>query len=191
MNDNKINKILSSLPVILVTLYFIPLLGVCLILFRYYIYRNKKYYNLPIILIILGMVILVPKIIDSILNVLKLNKINVFYLNSILNSDLYLKFLKYSKTLISVGVIFLILVFIIKAFYNKVSDMINHELRDYMNKDLQKDYEIRKANDFKMQEKREKAKNTHIVHCSYCGAENVLTEKIGVCKYCRRQIEFK
>ena len=43
----------------------------------------------------------------------------------------------------------------------------------------------------KMQEKREALKNTHVVHCPYCGADNMLTSNIGTCKYCRRRIEAK
>ena len=43
----------------------------------------------------------------------------------------------------------------------------------------------------KMQEKRERAKNTHVVYCPYCGADNMLTEKTGICKFCRRKIEYK
>lgn len=37
--------------------------------------------------------------------------------------------------------------------------------------------------------KQERAKNTHVVYFSYCGADNKLTEKTETCKYCRRQIE--
>ncbi len=42
MKNNLLFKILSSLPVILIALYFIPFLGVCLILLRYFMYDNKK-----------------------------------------------------------------------------------------------------------------------------------------------------
>ncbi len=48
-----------------------------------------------------------------------------------------------------------------------------------------------KENDLKMQEKREKAKNTHVVHCPYCGSDNMLTEQTETCKFCRRKIEYK
>ena len=38
-------------------------------------------------------------------------------------------------------------------------------------------------------EKQEKTKNTKVVYCPYCGADNMLTEKVGTCKYCRRKIQ--
>ena len=40
MKEREIFKILTSIPVILIVLYFIPFLGVCLIIFRYFIYKK-------------------------------------------------------------------------------------------------------------------------------------------------------
>lgn len=42
-----------------------------------------------------------------------------------------------------------------------------------------------------MKEKREKAKNTGYVKCPYCGSDNLVSEKFGICAYCRRKIENK
>ena len=42
MKKNLLLKFLSSLPLILIMLYFIPFLGICLILFRYFVNDNKK-----------------------------------------------------------------------------------------------------------------------------------------------------
>ena len=187
MNENKFFKLLCSLPIILIILYFIPFLGICLILFRFYIYRNNKQYKTPILLLLCGLLLLIPKLLDSIMKFLKLNSDEIPYLNNIMNSDIYIKLLSYSKLLITIGIIFLILSFILKNVFNKV----NTGIRNYMAEDLKKDYEIRKENDLKMQEKREKAKNTHVVYCPYCGADNMLTEQTGICKFCRRKIEYK
>lgn len=187
MNENKFFKLLCSLPIILIILYFIPFLGICLILFRFYIYRNNKQYKTPILLLLCGLLLLIPKLLDSIMKFLKLNSDEIPYLNNIMNSDIYIKLLSYSKLLITIGIIFLILSFILKNVFNKV----NTGIRNYMAEDLKKDYKIRKENDLKMQEKREKAKNTHVVYCPYCGADNMLTEQTGICKFCRRKIEYK
>ena len=184
---NSFLKLLCSLPIILIVLYFIPFLGICLILFRYYIYRGNKYYKTPILLLVCGILLLIPKLIDLVLKMFKLDNIKIPYLNSILTFDIYTKLLSYSKLLVTVGIIFLILSFIFKNVFNKLSS----KLRNYMEQDLKKDYEIRKENDMKMQEKREKAKNTHVVHCPFCGSDNMLTEQTGTCKFCRRKIEYK
>lgn len=187
MNENKFFKLLCSLPIILIILYFIPFLGICLILFRFYIYRNNKQYKTPILLLLCGLLLLIPKLLDSIMKALKLSSDEIPYLNNIMDSEIYIKLLSYSKLLITISIILFILSFILKNVFNKV----NTGIRNYMAEDLKKDYEIRKENDLKMQEKREKAKNTHVVYCPYCGADNMLTEQTGICKFCRRKIEYK
>lgn len=191
MNENKFFKALCSLPIILIAFYFIPFIGVCLVLFRYFIYRNDKYYKTPMIILIFGLLVLIPKGIDSILKIFKMEGVEIPYLDTIITSDFYSKMLGYSKLLITVGILFLILSFLFKSLFHKLSSKLNTGIRNYMEQDLQKDYEIRKANDLKMQEKREKAKNTHVVCCPYCGSDNMLTEQTGTCKFCRRKIEYK
>lgn len=191
MSENKFFKLLCSLPVVLIVLYFIPFLGICLILFRYYVYRGNKYIKTPALLLVCGILLLIPKLTDSIIKMLKLDNVEFPYLNSIITSDIYTKLLSYSKLLVTVGIIFLILSFIFRNVFNKLSNKVNSGIRNYMEQDLKKDYEIRKENDMKMQEKREKAKNTHVVHCPYCGSDNMLTEQTGTCKFCRRKIEYK
>lgn len=189
---NKFLKILCSLPIILIVLYFIPFLGICLILFRYYVYRSrKKYYSTPIYLLVCGLLILIPQAINSIIKMLNINSIEIPYLNTIITSDIYVKLISYSKLLITISIIFLILSFIFRNVFNKVSSKLNSSIKNYMEQDLKKDYEIRKENDLKMQEKREKAVNTHVVRCPYCGSDNMLTQQTGTCKFCRKNIEYK
>ena len=50
MKNNLFIKILCSVPVILVVLYFIPFLGICLLLFRRFVYQNKTIKTYPIYL---------------------------------------------------------------------------------------------------------------------------------------------
>lgn len=189
---NKFFKLLCSLPIILIVLYFIPFLGICLILFRYYVYSSKNIYcSISIYLLVCGLLILIPKVIHSVIKMFDISNIEIPYLNTIINSDIYINLISYSKLLITVGVIFLILSVVFRNIFNKVSNKLNSSIRNYMEQDLQKDYEIRKENDLKMQEKREKAKNTHVVKCPYCGSDNMLTEQTGTCKFCRRKIEYK
>lgn len=184
---NKFFRLLCSLPIILVTLYFLPFLGVCLLLFRFYLYKGRTNFKTSFILLILGLVLLLPKYIDMIFNLLKVKDLTIPYLDTIITSDIYPNVLKYADRLITIGVIFLILSFIFRQAFSGISAGI----KNYMVNDLNKDYEIRKANDLKMQEKREAAKNTHVVHCPYCGSDNMLTSNTGICSFCRRRIEYK
>lgn len=190
MDENRLLKLLCSLPIILLVLYYIPFLGICLILFRCYIYKSKKQKTF-VFLIIIGLLLFVPIVINWLLSVFNLDIENISYLNMVLSSDIYENVLSYSKLLITIGIIFLILSVILKNVFNQFGNRLNMSIKNYIKQDLDKDYEIRKENDLKMQEKREKAKNTHVVYCPYCGSDNMLTEQTGICKFCRRKIEYK
>ncbi len=185
MKEREIFKILTSIPVILIVLYFIPFLGVCLIIFRYFIYKNK-YYKLPLTLVICGILIIIPNIVNSILKSFKINS-----LENLITLDIYQKLVPYSKRLITVGIIFLIISYIVKIIYNKVSNKLTNEFKNYIQKEEQRSAEISAKNDLIMKEKREKAQNTHVVYCPYCGSDNMITGSVGTCKYCRRKIEYK
>ena len=189
MKENIFIKLLASIPVILVALYFIPFLGVCLLILRYFVYSNRKRISTPIIILSVGILLLVPKFLSGILDLAKIKTDTIPYLSNILTSDLYnINFIKFSKLLISVGIIFLILSFIFRNIFNKVSSKINSGIRNYINETENRNAEISKANDMEMKIKRENAKNTNYVHCPYCGSDNILSEKTGKCKFCRRTI---
>ena len=183
---NMIFKFLCSIPIILVTLYYIPFLGIILILFRYYVYSRKRYYSLPICLIVLGILITIPKLVKVLYNLLKIN-FNLSTINRIVESSIYIKLLSYSKLLITVGVILLILSII---FRNLIMKLLT-SLQNYIHKYEKEQREIREKNDLIVKERREIANNTHLVHCPNCGADNTIVGKTGKCKFCRKEIEFK
>lgn len=54
MKYNPFIRLLCSIPIILVFLYFIPFVGVCLILLRYFLYSEKKKILVPVILMLVG-----------------------------------------------------------------------------------------------------------------------------------------
>lgn len=183
MKKNIIINLLTSLPVILITLYFIPFLGICLLLFKYFISEQKKR-NLTLIYIIsIRLLILVPKCINLFLD---LNKIP--YLKDIINSNLYnINFINYSKRIISVGVIFLILSYILQSLIDK----IGIKLKNYIQEKERKNNEILKQNDMEIKLKQERAKTTYFTKCPTCGADNKLTEKAGKCVNCRKMLVNK
>ena len=109
----------------------------------------------------------------------------------ILNNSIYTKLLSFSRLLMILGIVFIILSYILKNIFTKINNKFGMYLNSYMQQDLQKEAQIRKENDLVMQEKRERAKNTHVIHCPYCGSDNMLTEQTGTCKFCRRKIEYK
>lgn len=186
MSSNNILKILCSLPSILLFLYFIPFVGVCLIILRCFVYNNKKRF-VSKGLIIIGILIYIPKILGDILNLIKFKIDTIPYFSEVINSDAYIKLVDYSEFILTVGIITLI----ISVIFKKVFDKISRVARSYIKSNISQQQEISKQNDLEVKLRREKAKNTHVVYCPHCGGDNMLTEKVGKCKYCRRKIEFK
>ena len=179
---NMFIKILLSLPVIFITLYFIPFLGICLLIVRLFVNNRKNLFTASIIFIT-GIVILIPKILNSFLNLT-----GVSFLNNIINNEFYnVNLIKYSKLLITIGVIFLLLTYVIKIIFNK----FNNSLISYIKNVELQDEKISKENDLEMKIKREKMKTTNYVRCPYCGSDNFISFKTGRCQYCRRVIENK
>lgn len=189
MKDNILIKLLCSIPVILVLLYFLPFLGVCLIIFRYIVYYNdRRRISLPYYLVSTGLIILIPKLLKFIFKSFEYSADNIPYFNKIVNSELYkVNFINYSKLLITVGIIFLVLSSIVSMIVDKTKSSV----RSYIANQERRNDEISRKNDLIMKEKREIAKNTQVVICPYCGADNMFTSKNGTCKYCRRKIEGK
>ena len=188
MRNNILIRLLCSIPVILILLYFLPFLGVCLIIFRYIVYYSDRRIVTPYYLISTGLIILLPKLLKFLFDKFEYSADNIQYFNKIINSELYkVDFISYSKLLITVGIIFLILSSIISMIVDKTKSSVI----SYIENQERKNDEISRKNDLIMKEKREIAKNTNVVICPYCGADNMLTAKTGTCKYCRRKIESK
>lgn len=184
MRTNKFLRILCSMPIILITLYFIPVLGICLLIARIFIFNRGRKIFIPIF--ITGLVILLPIGLNFILNIININTDTIPYLNNLINSDIYkTNLINYSKILISVGVVFIILEGILEKLGTKLGNII----RTKMQERDRRDDEITRQNDMKIKIMKEEVKNTGYVKCPNCGADNILREKYGTCKYCRSKLE--
>lgn len=190
MTDNIVN-ILFSLPIILVILYFIPFLGVLLLIIKFFAQKGwvliDKFTKSMLFIISLGIILYVPKIVNYVLT--KINTENLIFpvLDAIIKSDIYPKLLVMGKRLIIVGIILLLVGYLIHKIYLSLANKIMNA----MNTHIETQKEIAKENDMKIREKQERAKNFHVVKCSHCGGLNKLTESTGKCKYCRNAIEYK
>lgn len=187
MSTNKFLRGICSLPVIFFSLYFIPFLGVCLVILREFIYKDRNKYSTSISIIVFGILIFIPKVVDSILQLINSETINISYLNEFVKSATYVDILKYGEFLLILGVILLI----ISSIFQTIIDKIKILLHSTINNEMKIQKEIDKENDLKIKLKQEKAKHTNYVKCSNCGSDNIVSEKIGTCKYCRQPIENK
>lgn len=191
MRNNFFIRLFTSLPIILLSLWFFPFLGICLMILKLFVNRRNKL-RTPIHIILAGVLILVPKGISLLTDVVKFDLNSIPYLNQILNSKFYnTEMVEYSKYLICFGVIFLIIFVIFKTIFEKLSNTLNSGILKYIQESQKRDYEISKQNDLKIKLKQEKAKNTHYVKCPNCGSDNLVGDKFAVCKYCRSKLENK
>lgn len=195
MTENKILKILCSLPIILLALYFIKFLGIILIILRCFVYKDKKLLQTSIILMLLGIVLLLPNIFNYILG---LFNNSIPFIKQIIESDIYSKLLVFAKFLLILSVILIIISFIVKNMVEKVKNVGNEfnnkfktSAKEYIDEMERKEAEISRQNDLEIKLKQETAKNTHVVYCPNCGADNIIVGNHGKCKYCRSVLKAK
>lgn len=191
MKTNLILKILSSIPIILLAIYIYPFFGICLIILRYFLYKQKRI-STPILIITIGILLLIPKYLFIILKKLNITNNIITYLQKIINLEIYnINIIKYSKDLLIIGAITLIITIILEKIINKINRVINSSMLSYINKSIENEKEISKQNDLEIKLKQEKTKTTAYIKCQNCGSDNLINEKIGVCKYCRSKLENK
>jgi hypothetical protein len=192
MSSNKILRILCSLPVIFIFSYFIPFVGICLILLRMFFYKGRNSFSTPIVFIGVGIAIVIPKMVGYLFEVLNININKIPYLKDILSTDLYNNNLvQYGKYLIIVGFIFLVISFVMKIIARNLNVGINEFMVNYIKESIKQEERILKQNDMEMKIKQEKAKSTCYVKCPNCGADNLFSDKIGTCTYCRGKLVNK
>lgn len=179
--NNKLIKILISLPVILIFLYFIPFLGICLLIFKLII--KKEIFKTAKIFISLAIIIFIPKIINYFIEIINID----ISISQFINIDLYNKLFNYGKFILTIGILLIILQSLLKNTLQKLKSNLTNSINKYQ----QINYEISKENDLKIKEKQYRSKNTHVVFCANCGASNTITDSTGICNYCRNNLEYK
>lgn len=185
MNRNTLN-VVTNIWIILFCIIFIPFIGVILLLVRCFTNANKKF-NINIFLIIIGLLILLPNFLFTLLSDINVGNDVIAFVESIVNTSMYTRLYDSSYFIIGVGIMFLLINAIISKFVQKIIDSIKKYIKD----DQDKNYKIDKENDLKIKEKQEKFKNSHVVTCKHCGANNILEGTFGTCKYCRNNIYIK
>ena len=190
MKDNLIFKILCSYPVILITLFFMPVIGIILIFFRFYMYRDRIF-RIPITILIVGLVLLIPKLLDYIFVLIKFDSSKIPYFDTVVDSAIYDRLIGFSKFIIAASIIILIVSFIVKNIASKLDVKAEQAVRNYVERQEAKELEIHEKNDLLVKKRASEANNTHVVKCPSCGGYNTLVYNTGTCKYCRRKIQYK
>ncbi len=167
MHRINILKFLTNFFVILLCLLELPFIGIVLIIIRLVQKRNDY---LGYFLVLAGFLSLLP------------NFFNKYYALNFLTDNLIIKHLYSSASfVIGTGIIVIIVNVLLTKLKVKVVDIIELERK--------RSYKMNKENNLLIKEKQERAKNTHVVICPYCGSNNILTSSTGKCRHCRNNLE--
>lgn len=180
-------NLLFNMPVILITMFFSRLLGIVLLI-AYLIVKKPQNFRISKVLLVVGGILIIPSLIKFFCDSINLNLSSVVpSISEIIELPLFTKITAYAKFLIILGVVSYVLLFI---FYQVTSNSYSF-IQNYIESQEKKSADLSMKNDLEMKEKREKAKNSHVVICPSCGADNLIYGNSGTCKFCRKKIFFK
>lgn len=190
-----IPKIICSLPVLLVTLYFVPPLGVALTIARLFIYGSYRYYRVPALILVIALLCLAPRGYE----LLQQNfgdSIPAFQpFIDFRAHPLYGKLTDYGRW----TAIFSIIMVIASIALGKVANLVSQALRmarmagsganrTTSGSDVRKTPIMQKDN---AQVDPSDQSTPHVVKCPNCGKANAIKGTVGTCKACRTAIEWQ
>jgi len=190
-----IPKLICSLPVLLVTLYFVPPLGVVLTIARLFIYGSYRYYRVPAAILVVALLCLAPRGYE----LLQQNfgeTIPVFQpFIDFRAHPLFTKLTDFGRW----TAIFSVIMIIVTLALGKVANLVSQALRmanmagSASRANAGSDNTTRKTPI--MQKDGAKVdpsdqSTPHVVKCDNCGKANHIIGTVGTCKACRTAIEW-
>lgn len=195
-NINSFTKLLLSIPVILLILYFLPVLGVIMLIARYFVYGSKHYYRAPIVLLIVSLILLIPHGLELAMANFGI-ELAIPYFKEFIGLGIYPKIIEYAERIFIIGVVTLVVSAIIKTVGEKIaaklSGKLSGTLSNYFNQKEQTKREEIKLRTVEAEERIENSKKSvpHVVKCPNCGKVNSITGTSGKCNSCRTPIQYK
>jgi len=190
-----IPKLICSLPVLLITLYFVPPLGVILTIARLFIYGSYRYYRVPAAILAVALLCLAPRGYE----LLQQNfgeTIPIFQpLIDFRAHSLFAKLTDFGRW----TAVFSIIMIIASLALGKVANLVSQALRmanmagSASRANAGSDNTTRKTPI--MQKDGAKVdpsdqSTPHVVKCDNCGKANHIIGTVGTCKACRTAIEW-
>ena len=199
-----IQKIICSIPVILVTLYFLPPIGVILTIIRLFVFGTYHYHRVPAIILVVALLCLAPRGYE-LLQTNFSDNIPVFQpFIDFRAHPLYAKLTDYGRWTSVFAIIMLILSIALKrvveaasSFFrsvNKASQTYSKDNDEYSKKLPRNGDEIKeKYNATSKKETVSEYDQTipHVIKCPNCGKPNHVIGTVGKCKSCREVIEWQ
>jgi len=195
-NITSFTKFLLSIPIILLVLYFLPVLGVIMLITRYFVYGSRHYYRAPIVLLIVSLILLIPHGLELAMANFGF-ELTIPYFREFISLGIYPSITEYAERIFIIGVVILIVSAIIKTLGEKItaklSSKLSGALSNYFNQKEQTRREEIKLRTTEAEERIENSKKNieHVVKCPHCGKVNTVTGTTGKCKSCRNAIQYK
>ena len=188
-------KLICSLPVLLITLYFVPPLGIALTIARLFIYGSYRYYRVPTAILVVALLLLVPRGYELLQQNFG-NTIPTFQpLIDFRAHPLYPKLTDFGRW----TAIFSIIMLVASQILKKVANLASQALRMAQSANSSSRAQSgsdRPANSTPIMKKdgRDAAptdqSTPHVVKCPNCGKANHIIGTVGTCKACRTDIEW-
>ena len=185
-------KLICSLPVIIITLYFVAPLGVALTIARLFIYGSYRYYRVPFAILIVALLCLAPRGYE----LLQQNFSNI--------TPVFQPFIDFRAhpmfaKLTDFGrwtAIFSIIMLIASQILSKVANFVSQAIRmaSMGNSTRATSGTEQKRTPVMRKDGREADPSDqatpHVVKCPNCGKANHIIGTVGNCKACRSAIEW-
>lgn len=117
-------KILCSLPVILVALYFVRPLGVILLIARLFIYGSYRYYRVPATILVIALLCLIPRGYELLQNNFGNHIPNIQPLTDFRTIPFYENLTNFGRSTVIISIVILIL----SVIFGKIANLASHAL---------------------------------------------------------------
>ncbi|MBR6166211.1 hypothetical protein IKQ65_01090 [Candidatus Saccharibacteria bacterium] len=178
-------RLVCSLPVLLVTLYFVPALGVILTIARLFIYGSYRYYRVPAALLVVALFCLIPRAYE----LAQQNfQIPVFQpLIDFRSHAFYEKLTAFGRF----TAIFSIIMLVLSQILGKLATSVSGALRmAQMAKSVDTSNRKPGLTPDKPTPSQTDQTTPHVLKCPHCGKVNHIKGTVGDCKSCRNPIEW-
>ena len=181
-------KLICSLPVILVTLYFVPPIGIILTIARLFIYGSYRYYRVPAAIIVVALLCLVPRAYELLQQNFGVNIPFLQFLVDFRLHPLYQKLTDFGRWV----AIFSLIMFVVSLILGKVATAVSGALRMARMASSERSTNTNKPGLTHDNPAKHQTDQTtpHVVKCPDCGKANHIIGTVGTCKSCRNAIEW-
>lgn len=181
-------KLICSLPVILITLYFVPPIGIILTIARLFIYGSYRYYRVPAAILVVALLCLVPRAYELLQQNFGVNIPFLQFLVDFRLHPLYQKLTDFGRWV----AIFSLIMFVVSLILGKVATAVSGALRMARMASSERSTNTNKPGLTPDNPAKHQTDQTtpHVVKCLNCGKANHITGTVGTCKACRSAIEW-